>query len=86
MYVILYKKSVDKDLRRLPKTHRQAIVKKIQALANDPRPVGIVKLHGSGDLFRMRHAEYRIIYRLDDGKLTVLVIKVGHRREVHRDL
>lgn len=72
-------------MRKLPKTHRAAIVKKIQALANNPHPAGTVKLRGSDDLFRMRHTEYRIIYRLHEGALTILVIKVGHRREVYRD-
>lgn len=85
MYVILYKKSVDKDLRRIPKINRETIVKKIQALAENPRPAGVVKLRGSDDLFRMRHTEYRVIYRLSDNELTVLVIKVGHRREIYRE-
>lgn len=85
MYVVLYRKSVDKDLRKLPKVHREAIVKKIQALAGNPRPAGVVKLRGSDNLYRMRHTEYRVLYRLNDGKLTVLVIKVGHRREIYRD-
>jgi mRNA interferase RelE/StbE len=85
MYVVLYRKSVDKDLRKLPKTHRKAVVQKIQTLADDPRPAGVVKLRGSDDLYRMRHTEYRIIYRLSDGELTVLVIKAGHRREIYRD-
>lgn len=84
MYVILYKKSVDKDLRRLPKVYREAIVRKIQALAADPRPVGVVKLRGSDDIFRMRYAVYRVVYRLNDKELTILVIKVGHRCEVYR--
>ena len=83
MYVVLYRKTVDKDLRKLPKIPREAIVKKIQALAGNPRPIGVVKLRGSDDLYRMRHTEYRVIYRLNDGKLTVLVIKVGHRREIY---
>jgi len=85
MYVVLYRKSVDKDLRKLPKIHREAIIRKIQALANDPRPAGSVKLRGSDDLYRMRHTEYRIIYRLNDGELIVLIVKVGHRREIYRD-
>jgi mRNA interferase RelE/StbE len=85
MYLILYKKSVDKDLRRLSKIHLEAIVKKIQALASDPRPASVTKLRGSDDLYRMRHTDYRIIYRLNDNELTILVVKVGHRREIYRD-
>ncbi|HSX06344.1 MAG TPA: type II toxin-antitoxin system RelE/ParE family toxin [Candidatus Saccharimonadia bacterium] len=85
MYTILYKKSVDKDLRQLPKNLREVIVRKIQALADNPSPSGITKLRGSDNLFRIRHTEYRIVYRLNDGELTILVIKVGHRRDVYRD-
>lgn len=84
MYNILYKKSVDKDLRRLPTKHRAAIVKKIEALASDPRPAGVVKLRGSDDLFRMRHTEYRIVYRLNDNELIIIIIKIGHRRDIYR--
>ena len=86
MYVVLYRKSVEKDLRKLPKAHREAIIRRIQTLAVDPRPAGVIKLRGSDSLYRMRHTEYRIIYRLSDGELTVLVIKVGHRREIYRDI
>jgi mRNA interferase RelE/StbE len=85
MYVILYRKSVNKDLRKLPKAHREAVIRKIQALTDDPRPAGVIKLRGSDNLYRMRYTEYRIIYHLSDGELTVLVIKVGHRREIYRD-
>ena len=86
MYTLWYKKSVEKDLRKLPKSQLQAIVRKIQALATDPRPVSSIKLQGSENLFRMRHADYRIIYQINDSEVTVLVIKVGHRREVYKDL
>jgi mRNA interferase RelE/StbE len=85
MYIILYRKSVDKDLRQLPKKPRELVVKKIQALANNPRPISSIKLRGSDDLYRMRHSKYRIIYQLNDNKLTILIIKVGHRREIYRD-
>lgn len=84
-YKIQYKKSVEKDLRKLPTIQLKNIVAKISALAADPHPAGSVKLRGSSDLFRIRHADYRIIYQVLDGKLIVLVVKVGHRREVYRD-
>lgn len=85
-YTIEYKKSVEKELRNLPPTQLKGIVAKIRTLAVNPRPEGSVKLRGSSDLFRIRHADYRIIYQVQDKKLILLVIKVGHRREVYREL
>ena len=84
-YTIRYKKSVEKDLRKLPVAHVKSVVAKIIALVTDPYPNGSVKLRGSVDLFRIRHADYRIIYRVQDEDLIIFVVKVGHRREVYRD-
>lgn len=84
-YDIRYKRSVEKELRELPGSYRDKIAGKILALANDPRPAGSVKLRGSSDLYRIRHADYRIVYQVRDGKLTILVIKIGHRRDVYKD-
>jgi len=85
MYSILYKKSAEKDLRKLPQLIRIAIVRKIQSLANNPQPNGSVKLRGASNLYRIRHADYRIIYSVDSGELVIIVIKVAHRKEVYRD-
>lgn len=86
MYVVKYKKSVEKDLRSLPSKTRTAVVRKIQALAGEPRPEGATKIQGSSSTYRIRHADYRIIYRIADNILEVLIIKVGHRREIYRGL
>ena len=85
MYNILYKKSVEKELRKLPKSTLTAIVSKIQKLAENPKPNGSVKLRGATNLYRIRHSDYRIIYRINDGELVIIVIKVAHRRDVYRD-
>jgi mRNA interferase RelE/StbE len=84
-YTIEYKKSVEKELRKLPPAQLKHMVAKIRALATDPHPEGSVKLRGSSDFFRIRHADYRVIYQVQDKRLIVLVIKVGHRREVYRE-
>ena len=86
MYTIEYQKSVDKELRSLSIKIRKQVVIKILALAEDPRPKGATKIRGSDSLFRIRHADYRIVYRIKDNTLVVLILKVGHRREVYRDL
>ena len=79
MYKILYKKSVEKDLRKLPKSVLKQIVKKIQALAKNPQPNGSVKLRGATNLYRIRHTDYRIIYNFKGDELVIFVIKVAHR-------
>jgi mRNA interferase RelE/StbE len=56
----------------------------IDSLADDPRPRGAVKLAGDQDFYRIRAGDYRIIYSITDEKLIVLVIAVGHRRDIYR--
>lgn len=84
-YEILYKKSVDKDLRKLSTVNRRQVIAKIQLLATSPFSPGVTKLRGSIDLYRLRHGDYRIIYQVKDKQLIIIVIKIGHRREVYRD-
>ncbi|MEP6942651.1 MAG: type II toxin-antitoxin system RelE/ParE family toxin [Betaproteobacteria bacterium] len=57
---------------------------RIIALADEPRPVGCDKLAGAEGRFRVRQGQFRIVYAIDDASRTVEVVKVGHRREVHR--
>ncbi len=57
----------------------------IRGLAVDPHPSGSKKLHGADDLYRIRVGDYRIIYRVEDENLLVLVVSVGHRRDIYRD-
>jgi mRNA interferase RelE/StbE len=86
MYSISYKKSVEKELRQLPKSVLAAVVKKIQTLAKNPQPNGSVKLQGSMSLYRVRYSDYRILYTINNEELVILVIKVAHRKEVYRDI
>lgn len=85
-YRLDYKHSVEKDLKKLPKPARQAVVAKIYALAKNPRPVGYTRLRGLLDLYRVRQGSYRIIYQIHDEVLTVLIIKVGHRKDIYKRL
>lgn len=85
-YQLTYKKSVDKDLRKLPAVICKQIINKIQALSTEPHPSESAKLRGSTDLYRLRHTDYRIIYQINGTKLVILIIKVGHRKEVYREL
>lgn len=56
----------------------------IAHLAEDPRPSGAVEVKGSGGALRIRVGDYRIVYDVNDTELVVLVINVGHRREIYR--
>ncbi len=73
-----------KSLKRLPADVRRRIVERVSALAEDPRPAGSLKLRGADDLYRFRVRDYRVLYSIEDELLTVLVVRVGHRRDVYR--
>ena len=81
-YRLTFKKSVTKDFRSIPKNDVPRILKRIEALADDPRPVGSEKLSGQ-ERFRVRQGMYRIIYEIQNEELVIIVVKVGHRREVY---
>jgi mRNA interferase RelE/StbE len=82
-YKLEFYKSVAKDLRAFPATDVKRLLKRIETLAENPRPPGCEKLTGQ-ERYRVRQGIYRIIYEINDGTLTVLVVKVGHRKEVYR--
>ena len=82
-FELRFKPSVAKDLRGVPKTEVRRLLKRIEALADNPRPVGCEKLTGR-DLYRIRQGVYRIVYSVDDAAVVIEVIKVGHRRDVYR--
>lgn len=73
-----------KALDRLPGDMRGRVVRKLQALEDDPRPPGVEKLTGPEDLYRVRVGDWRIVYAIRDRELVVIVIRIGHRREVYR--
>jgi mRNA interferase RelE/StbE len=81
-YRLSFKSSVAKDLRQIPKHDVQNILKRIEGLADDPRPSGSEKLSGQ-ERFRVRQGTYRIIYEIKDQELVIMVVKVGHRRDVY---
>jgi mRNA interferase RelE/StbE len=83
-YTIEFSRCAAKELAALPKVEQKKIAKKIDKLANDPFPAGNKKLEGNGEIYRIRQGDYRILYAIQDKKLIVLVLKIGHRREVYR--
>ena len=75
-YKIYFKESVEKDFRTIPKKDLQKIIRRIQALASDPRPPGHEKLTGQAR-YRVRQGLYRIIYSVQDKELTIWVGNQG---------
>jgi mRNA interferase RelE/StbE len=83
-YAVLLEKSAARFLLRLRDAKlKSRLDEAIESLADDPRPPGCRKLAGTTDRYRVRVGDYRIVYRIDDGKVTVLVLLIGHRREVY---
>lgn len=82
-YRLLFRQSVAKDLRALPKADLARVLKRIEALAENPRPPGCEKLSGQ-EKYRVRQGVYRVLYQVDDERQVVLVVKVAHRRQVYR--
>jgi mRNA interferase RelE/StbE len=74
-----------REIRALPRRDQRRVIARAEALAHSPRPPGCVKLSGASGLWRIRVGVYRIIYQIQDDRLVVTVLRVGHRRDVYRD-
>ena len=77
--------SDSKELQKLQKGDRTRVFRRIEGLADNPRPRGVEPLHERlKGLYRLKVGVYRVLYRVQDVHLVVLVVKVKHRREVYR--
>ena len=85
-YSISFARSARKELEHLSGDVAERIMAKIEALAKNPRPVGVIKLHGQKNLWWMRLGDYRIVYSIDDFSKAVDVSVIRHRRDVYWDL
>ena len=85
-YRIEFNKAFLKDLKKIQVKYRNKILKKIDALADNPRPDGCKKLQGSSSpaLYRIRCGDYRVIYTIEDNVLLIVVIEAGQRKEIYR--
>jgi mRNA interferase RelE/StbE len=85
-FEVRLKPSAERQLRRLPREAQLRIARRLDALATDPRPSGCEKLAGVANLYRVRTGDYRIVYEVSDVVLVILVVAIGHRRDVYRKL
>jgi mRNA interferase RelE/StbE len=84
-YKIRIKKSAAKELEVIAgKKDRERITQRIQALADNPRPVGVEKLSGTNEKYRIRQGDFRILYEIQDDVLVVYVVRIADRKEVYR--
>ena len=82
-FEIRFKRTVAKELLKLPRNDNRKIMARILALSENPRPAGCEKL-ADRESYRVRQGDYRIIYTIDDDRVIVEVIRVGHRRAIYR--
>ena len=82
-YSVVFRKSVARDLRRIPKHDVRRIFAAIDSLSENPRPPDSERLSGQ-ERYRLRQGVYRIVYEIDDERAIVIVVKIGHRKDVYR--
>lgn len=83
-YEVILKPTAKKTLDGLPTSAKARIIEALDRLAENPRHHGVIKLEAEIDLYRVRVGSYRVVFTVEKGRLVVLVLKIGHRREVYR--
>ncbi len=83
-YEVEISRTAEKQLRKLPHADQERVARAMLALANDPFPRGARKLSGYDDVCRVRVGRYRILYSVTETALVIVVLKVGHRKDVYR--
>lgn len=83
-YKIEFLRKTKKELSKLPFNIQKQISKRIESLKINPYPADVKQLKNSNGLLRIRVGDYRIIYRINNEILVIVVIKIGHRSKVDR--
>ncbi len=83
-YIVDFRPSARKSLGKLPRRDQMRIVSAAEGLSQEPRPLGSKKLGAEENLWRIRVGDYRVIYQIEDNRLLILVVKIGHRKDVYR--
>ena len=81
-YEIEITRTAEERLKRLPQHDQERIVDALLALSRDPWPRGSRKLQGYTDVFRIRVGSYRVLYSVEQRRLIIIILKVGHRGDV----
>ncbi len=83
MYVVQLTTKAERQLRKIDPSNRRRIQAAVELLSTNPRPPNAKQLVGGGGEWRVRTGEYRVIYEIYDKRLLVLVLQIGHRRDVY---
>ncbi len=85
-YAFRWRERAVRRLRAIPEPAALTILRALTPLGDDPRQpdASIKKLAGYDDRYRLRVGDYRLIYEITDGQLVILVVGLGHRREIYR--
>lgn len=83
-YEVVISRSARREIERLPDRLVRQILRRLDGLALEPRPVGVRKLQGAQDLYRIRAGDYRVIYRIVESRTMVDVVAVRHRSDAYR--
>lgn len=83
-YRLEFRPSAAQAFLALPKALQRRLDARLLSLEEDPRPHGAVPLEGVTRVWRLRVGDYRVLYEMEDEVVSVLVLRIGHRREVHR--
>lgn len=83
-YEVEVSRTAEKQLRKLTRDDQERVVRRMLLLANEPFPQGARKLTGYDDVYRVRVGQYRILYSVSRGRLVIVILKVGHRKNVCR--
>jgi mRNA interferase RelE/StbE len=84
-YTVRVSRQAEKFLRALTDKRLYLRLREaIDLLEKSPRPNSCVKLQGEAELYRVRVGDYRIVYQIQDRELVILVVQIGHRREIYR--
>jgi mRNA interferase RelE/StbE len=86
VYKVELKKQPEKFIRQQDRRIQIQLVAALRKLAENPRPPQAKKLEGVEGLYRFRSGDYRIVYLIEDDKLIVLVVRIGHRKEIYQEL
>jgi mRNA interferase RelE/StbE len=83
-YKIVFRKSAEKQLLKLPKPAGLKIIELIKHLSKNPIPANAQKMSGFENIYRLRSGVYRVVYSIDKGVLVIEIIKIGHRQNIYK--
>lgn len=85
-YSIEVKRSATKVLKKIPKVDQKRIIKKIDSLATQLPNPNTTKMKGNNPFHKIRVGDYRVIYEIQDDILLILILKIGHRKDIYKKL